>query len=139
MGKKRSQKVSDVIKQLLQSEADDKLIETVCPEMAGEFAGISTPTIAELLAQKIVVMALDHKKPNEWAVTMVLDRAEGKAVQGDKPNAADEIIEDKLTRASTQHINHISKAVIGSLCNGDGDESEDVSDRPTASDDVDMP
>ena len=137
MAKTRSQKVSDVIKGLLKEKADDKLLQKVCPEIAGDYAGLNPPTIAELLGQKIIVMALDHAKPNEWAVNMVLDRAEGKAVQGDKPNAADEIIEDKLTRASTQHINHISAAVISSIDIG-ADDAEDVSDRPSATDDVDV-
>ena len=80
-------------------------MKEVAPELLEQLkAGMAVPTIADLLVQKIVRLALDKKKSNQWAVELVMDRIEGKAVKGQPMREDGRLIEERLGCTAEHHV-----------------------------------
>ena len=137
--KKKELRISDHIRAILEEQATVELLEQVAPELLASTAKKDFPTLSRLLADKIVIAAIDKKKSNEWAVQMVVERLEGKAVQGEKINDTDDAVEEQLTRAGTEHINHIAAQLNITADSDEPGAAEGVPDRLSAAKDLDLP
>ena len=105
---KRVRQISELLGDLLDKPCDVDDLEGYDEVLTEIGAGTPAPKVAELLAKKIVSLALDSKKTNQWAIEMLLDRTEGKSVQG-KPKTDDgRQIEEKLSDISIKHLNQIA-------------------------------
>lgn len=133
-------RLSDALREMLGQKASVQLVKEVAPELMNQLtAGKSLPTIAELLVKKVVGMALDPKRQCQWAVELIFDRMEGKAVQGAAVREDARITEEKLDDLTAEHLNSIaaefSKDAARELA---GSDAEDAAHRPAA-DDLDLP
>jgi hypothetical protein len=127
-----------LLKDLLGQRATVKLLKEVEPDLLREMsAGAKAPTMAELLVKKVVKLALDPEKPNQWAVELIFDRVEGKPVGGAPPTDDGRQIEERLDDVTTQHLNAIasqfSRRTPGELAGGDGEPAAEAgADGPAA-------
>jgi hypothetical protein len=103
--------LSSVLRRLLGERATIELIEECDPEfLKAAKAGMAMPTLAEMLVKKLVRLALDPKKPNQWAFELIYDRLEGKAVQGAPPSDSGRKVNDQLDAVTTEHLNSLASA-----------------------------
>lgn len=108
-------------------------------ELVDEMAdGVPSPTFAEVLAQKIMRLAIDPKKSNQWAAELIFDRIEGKAVQVQGQTDNGRNIRERLDDISSKHINE-AIARHGKAKSDGGDKLEIESDRPVANPLMDLP
>lgn len=63
----------------------------------------------EALAQKLMEMAVQGK---EWAISLVLERTEGKAVQATKEDGSDRTTEERLNNITAKHLNSLTAAYV---------------------------
>jgi len=110
MAKKSARaRLSEHIRHLLGSNATVKLLRVVAPEVLDELKpGMKMPQVSELLAEKVVQLALDPSKSNQWAVEMVFDRSEGRVVQGIPLREDGRVTEDRLNEYTTHHLNALA-------------------------------
>ncbi len=118
-GAKR-QLVSDSLRDMLGEEIPEKLLKKIAPEFHKALpANSRMPTVAFMLARKLVAMALDPAKGNFNAVNAVLERSEGKASPGSPIKQSEAVIEDKLDDISTQHLNTLAAAFFKRALGGE--------------------
>lgn len=109
MAKSAKARLSEHIRHLLSGHASPRLLEKVAPELLQELKpGMKMPQVSELLAQKVLDLALDPCKANQWAVEMVFDRSEGRSVQGIPLREDGRVTEDKLNEYTTHHLNALA-------------------------------
>lgn len=102
-------KLTQLMKEMLGKNATAELMREIAPEMLAELRPDDTvPTIAQLLVGKIVRLALDPKKSNQWAVEIIWDRVEGRAIQGEPPRDDGRAHEEKLRDIDRAHLNAIA-------------------------------
>ena len=98
-----------IIKKMLGERASMELLKEVAPDIIPELKnGTPVPVVAELLVNKVVRLALDPKKSNQWAVELIFDRVEGKAVQGRPIREDGRVLEDRLDEVTATHLNSIA-------------------------------
>lgn len=128
MAKTAKQKLGDHLKQLIGQPAPVEMLDgwqDIINEMA---EGRQAPQIAELIAMKVLKAAVDPNRPNQWAVELVFDRVDGKAIQQTAGEGRDEI-EERLNDISRQHLNDLaalSTATAGAA------QAQDGADRQVA-------
>lgn len=135
MAKSDRQMLSGILKKMLGERASSELLKQCDPELAKQLTpGMELPTVADLVAKKIIKLALDPEKAYQWAVEILFDRMEGKAAQGVPIKADSRVLENKLNDITTQHLNSIAvefaKESAGQLA--DQREVTDESDGPAA-------
>lgn len=97
-------KLSAMLKELLNKPVS---IANMSPEEIASLAeGYHTFNNGEALAAKIMQLATMGR---EWAVQVVLERTEGRAVQGAKEDGTDRSTEEKLDDITMKHLNAIAK------------------------------
>lgn len=97
------------LKAALGHTATVELLKVVNPKLLEQLrAGVQMPRVADLLVDKIIKLALDPAKANQWAVELVWDRSEGRAVAGQAPENDGRKIEDRLNVISKEHLNAIA-------------------------------
>ena len=102
-------RLANTLKSMLGERASMEMLKECAPELLKALGpGKNVPTVAELLAQKVIALALDPKKSNQWAVELIFDRVEGKAVKGAEVMEAYRDVEDKLDELTTEHLNSIA-------------------------------
>lgn len=130
MAKKTArQKLGDYLKSMIGQPAPVEMLDgwqDIINEMA---EGKSAPLIAELIAMKVLKAAVDPSRPNQWAVELVFDRVDGKAIQQNSGEGRD-VIEERLDDISRQHLNDL--AALSTADAAAGPEAEDGADRPVA-------
>ena len=101
------QRLGDHLKQMIGQPAPVDMLDgwqDIINEMA---EGRQAPQIAELIAMKVLKAAVDPNRPNQWAVELVFDRVDGKAIQQTAGEGRDEI-EERLNDISRQHLNDLA-------------------------------
>lgn len=68
--------------------------------------GFQVMNNGEALAEKLMQLAVQGK---EWAIAIVLERTEGRAVQAAKEDGSDKTTEERLDYITTQHLNSLAK------------------------------
>lgn len=102
-------KLTHLMKEMLGKNATAELMKEVAPEMLEQLRPNDTlPTIADLLVGKIVKLALDPKKSNQWAVEIIYDRVEGRAIQGEPPREDGRVHEERLRDIGRTQLNAIA-------------------------------
>lgn len=102
-------KLTEHIKSLLGQRATGELLKEVDPALLAEMqADAEMPTLAALVAKKVIRLALDPQKSHQWAVELIMDRTEGRAVQGAPPKEDGRIIQEKLDNLTREHINSLT-------------------------------
>jgi hypothetical protein len=110
-----NRRLTDNLRELLGKQATKKLLQEVAPEvLAGLSAGSKLPTLAALIAKKVVQLALDPKRDNQWAVELIWDRVEGKAVQGAPVSDGGRRIHEHLDSITRDHLNALTGAIARS-------------------------
>jgi hypothetical protein len=128
MAKTAKQKLGDYLKQMIGKPAPVDMLDgwqDIINEMA---EGKQAPAIAELIAMKVLKAAVDPNRPNQWAVELVFDRVDGKAIQQASGESRD-VIEERLDDISRQHLNDL--AALSTATSGSA-EAEAEADRPVA-------
>ena len=64
--------------------------------------------VASLLVDKIVSLALNPEKANQWAVELIWGYVEGKPVQGSPKREDSRVIEERIDDITTQHLNSLT-------------------------------
>ena len=124
--------LSSRLKSVLGESATLELLREVDPSLAaGLKAGTPMPTLADLVVRKVTRLAMDPNASNQWAVEMVWDRIEGKAVQGEIPTDSGRQIEERLDTISRDHLNAIA-ADIARARESAAADADVRSDGPTA-------
>lgn len=102
-------KLSTLLRELLGKRAPMDLLKEIDPDLVTQMeAGVPAPTLAELVAKKVVRLALDPQKQSQWAVELVFDRTEGKAVQGAAMKDDGRDTEKRLSDLTTEHLNSLA-------------------------------
>lgn len=102
-------KIAETLKRVLGEHATYELVKEVAPELLEELAvGKIAPSVADLLVRKVVRLALDKEKSNQWAVELIFDRVEGKSVAGQPIREDGRIVEDRLDDLTREHLNSIA-------------------------------
>ena len=107
--KSRKAQLAETLKRVLGQRATVELLKQCDPKMLADMSvGKQFPTVAELLVNKVVRLALDPNKSHQWAVELIFDRVEGKPVRGEMVRSEDRGIEDKLDAVTTEHLNRLA-------------------------------
>ncbi|MCC7147127.1 MAG: hypothetical protein IT443_11835 [Phycisphaeraceae bacterium] len=123
-------KLSQLLADALGQKASSELLSQ-CPDLLKQIqAGQEIPTIAELLVAKVVQLALDPAKQNQWAVEMIFDRVEGKPVAGIAPDDQGRPIEDRLDDITGQYINELADRFVRAKRSEEAAETRDRDQRP---------
>jgi hypothetical protein len=102
-------KLVDTMKVMLGERATVKLLNEIDPGLIASIrAGTPVPTLAELLVDKVIKLALDPKRANQWAVELIFDRVEGKSVKGQAIREDGRQIEERLDEITTEHLNSLA-------------------------------
>jgi uncharacterized membrane-anchored protein YjiN (DUF445 family) len=102
-------KVTEMLKRMLGERATYELVSEVAPELLAELtANKNVPTVADLLIRKVIRLALDKDKGNQWAVELIFDRVEGKSVAGEPVRQDSRVVEDRLDDITREHLNSIA-------------------------------
>ena len=121
-------RLSEHIRHLLSGYATPEIMREVAPELLSKLKpGMSMPLLSELLAQKVISLALDKDRPNQWAIEMVFDRSEGKSVQGIPLREDGRVTEGKLDEYTIHHLNAISAGFAAGI-EGDQEVSQTPAD-----------
>ncbi len=128
-------RLTEIIKQMLGERVTIKLLEEIDPELLKELqAGKAVPTVADMLAKKVIRLALDPQKSNQWAVELIFDRLEGKAPKGTPMREDGRVIEERLDAITTEHLNSLAAqfARQTTVEFGSGSEIEDTTSGPAS-------
>jgi hypothetical protein len=134
-------KLAETLKELLGQIASAKLLAEVDPELLKELtAGKTAPTIAELVVKKVIRLALDPKTQCQWAIELIFERVEGKAVQGSPLREDGRMIEDRLDDITREHLNSLAatfaKQATNDLITDNAGTEEPTKGTPLAPDDA---
>lgn len=131
--KKLTKRLTSIIKDMLGERASISLIKEIDPELLKELqSGKPAPLVAELLAKKVIKLALDPKKSNQWAVELIFDRLEGRAAQGAPMREDGRNIERRLDDLSTEHLNSVAADFAKATRERAAEKTADEADGPTA-------
>ncbi len=107
MSKRIKKRISDALKELVGSPAPVEMLDAY-PELVEQMAeGEPAPTIGRVIALKVLRYAMDGTRPNQWAVELVFDRVEGKAIQQQAGDGR-EHIEERLDDISRKHLDDLA-------------------------------
>lgn len=134
--KGKADRLTDILKEMLGKHADAEMLQATCPELLKGLAnGMKMPTFAELLAHKLMQLAM-AKDPPRWVIELILDRTEGRVVQGAPPQEGEGQLHKKLDDIDIELINSQTAefAQQGDLATEAGADAgaENVSDGPSA-------
>jgi hypothetical protein len=108
------EKPSDALKRILGERVSVEFLQ-LYPEMVDAMAeGEPAPTWNDLITRKIVAAAADPKKTNQWAIEMILERVEGRAVQGEPASDGGRAIEERLDDITQRHLNDLAAQFVES-------------------------
>lgn len=101
--------LTETIRSLLGHPVPPELLQELEPELFKKLsAGMRCPTGIDLLAKKLVRLALDPKKSNQWAINMIYERLEGKAAQGEPVSDEGRQISERLNELTTAKLNSLA-------------------------------
>ena len=96
--------LSKLLKDLLGKPVSIKNLSAA--EISELVEGFQVMSNGEALAEKLMQLATLGK---EWAIQIVLERTEGRAVQAAKEDGSDKTTEERLDYITTQHLNSLAK------------------------------
>lgn len=134
-------KLSEIIRETLGSLAPPSLLvdRAIIDAM---IEGAPAPRIADLLVNKVVKLALDPDKANQWAVELIFDRVEGKASPVMVSDQEGRQIDERIENVSVAHLNSLAKRFVetrGNLPEGRGEDPENKPAGQVANSVVGMP
>lgn len=104
--------LSERIRSLLGSPATVDMLDGWTEILENMAAGEPAPLVADMIAMKVVKLAIDPKKQNQWAIATILDRTEGKAGQGAPPDTSGRRFKEKMDDVTTHHLNTLAGQFI---------------------------
>lgn len=108
-GKQEKVDLTAALRRLLGERASAKLLKECDPDLLAQLtAGAQAPTVGDLLVKKVLKLALDPDKSNQWAVELVYERMEGKPAPGLAIKADGRKIEERLDDITTEHLNSLA-------------------------------
>lgn len=101
--------LSEKLREMINRAVPIRMLQEVAPELIDELqAGMPVPLVADLIVDKLIKLAIDPKRPNQWALELIWERMEGKAAQGQPPDDQGRLLEERLDDITTQHLNAIA-------------------------------
>lgn len=125
--KKKRIRLSKLLQELLGQPVSIKNLTD--KEIADLVEGYAVMSNGEALATKLMQLAVQGK---EWAVQIVLERTEGRAVQAAKEDGSDRTTEEKLDHVTAQHLNSLAKRFVKPDEQEDRSEPENVATGPAS-------
>lgn len=127
-----NRRLSDILKGMLGKKATAELLREVDPDLLTRLrAGMETPTVAELVAKKIIRLAMDPKKSNQWAVELILDRMEGRSPKAPPLREDAGVTEEKLDALTAEHLNSIASSFARDSAAGNDGKAEPPAEETT--------
>lgn len=106
------EKPSDAIKRILGERVSVEFLQ-LYPDMVDAMAdGEPAPTWNDLITRKVVAAAADPKKVNQWAIEMIFERVEGRAVQAEPASDGGRAIEERLDDITQRHLNDLAAQFV---------------------------
>lgn len=112
MASKR-EKLADLIRDYIGRPAPVEMLDGWDEALQRMAEGEPAPKIAELIVMKVLKAASDPARSNQWAVELVFDRVDGKAIAASSGEGRDEI-EDRLDDLSRRHLDDLARLCVAS-------------------------
>ncbi len=101
----------DLLKDQLGRPVSVELLEESYPEIVNAMAsGQPAPQVAQVLAAKIIKLAIKGDEKNQWAIEMIYDRVVGKPKQSPvDAGGGRQFADEKLDDVTTEHLNVLAQ------------------------------
>ena len=123
---KLTAKLSEIMKEAVGKKASTGLLQELefDPEELRKITSgkLPVPTIAQLIVQKIIRMALTPTRSNQWCVEMVWERTEGKAPSSPALTDDGRGTEERLNDITTSHLNALAEDSIAAAAEAHTEE-----------------
>lgn len=104
-------KVSNALSAVLGSSVSREVIDQ-WPEVLDQMAEGDRITNLDVLVHKLMKLALDPSKANQWAIDMIVSYTEGKPTQAEKPDPHRRRIAERLNDITVSNINNLAQQAI---------------------------
>lgn len=119
-----NRKTSEIFIEELRRKAPQKIVDKFNGLVDQQAQGIAGFTAAEVMAHKVMSLAIAPEKANRWAIEMILDRTEGKPVSAEKKTDEGRHIERRLDEVTAAHLNEITEGVVSTRIGGKSAQPE---------------